>query len=375
MSPPAVPTFRLACVAGAIVTAFALITLGYLPSASADGTLTMRGAYYKERSTRVVQPMLDADLDVGDSGTLQAHTLIDAITSASAASGAAGTPFTETRTQLGANYTYDLGTMRVGAGFRHSSEPDYTSNFLMLRFESDFAQRNTTFGLNLAQGSDSIDNSGSQGGISAVRSGELQTTMLSASLSQILSMNSVASISYDLIYLDGFQENIYRTVVAGGMVQPERVPETRLRQAMAASVRYYVEPTQTALIGSYRFYLDDWGILASTPEARAIQELQDGKLEVHTSYRYHRQRAAEFYKTVYDSSDAAVEPYVTDDEKLSRVRTHTVGLKLAASLDLFGIEGEWSRVRVEALGQYLHQNTRFGNAIVSQLALVVPIEY
>ncbi len=343
--------------------------------AHADGTVTMRGVYYKEKSTRVVQPMLDADLEAGDNGRLQAHTLVDAITSASAASGAAGAPFTETRTQFGANYTHSLDTIRLGAGFRHSGEPDYTSDFVMLRLESDFAQRNTTVGVNLARGMDSIDNSGSQGGISAIISGELDTTLVSTSLRQILSTNSTASVSYDLSYLDGFQQNIYRTVVAGGMVQPERVPDTRLRHALAGNLRYFVDASNTALVATYRFYFDDWGILAHTPDVRAIQEFFSGKLEAHLGYRYHRQRAADFYEKVYDSGDVTIEPYLTDDDKLGRVRTHTMGLKLAATLDLFGIEGGWADVRVEALGQYLKQDTRYGDAIISQLALIVPVDY
>ena len=64
----------------------------------------MRGAYYKEKSTRVVQPMIDADLDVGDAGQLKGHTLVDAIASASAASGASGDAFTERRVEGGLSY-------------------------------------------------------------------------------------------------------------------------------------------------------------------------------------------------------------------------------------------------------------------------------
>ena len=351
---------------------FAVLTCGM---AHADGFVTMRGAYYKERSTRVVQPMLDADLDVGANGRVQAHTLVDAITSASAASGATGDAFTETRTQFGANYLHSADTVRFGGGFRHSSEPDYTSNFLTLRLETDFAQRNSTVGINLARGMDKIDNSGSQGGISAVISGELETTMVSASLSQILSPNSIASISYDLIFLEGFQQNIYRTVVAGGMVQPERVPDHRLRHAIAGNLRYFVDATDTALIAAYRLYADDWGIRANTPEVRAIQEFFAGDLELHLSYRYHRQRAADFYRDVYDESDPYLEPFVTADDKLGRVRSHTMGVKAATRLALFGVTGSWSNVRLEALGQYLKQNTHYGDAVIAQLALVVPVEY
>ncbi len=353
----------------------ALLVLASTAVAHADGTMTVRGAYYKERSTRVVQPMIDADLEVGEAGRVQAHALVDAITSASAASGAAGDSFTETRTEGGGTYMHAFKDLRVGGGLRHSSEPDYVSTFFSLRLESDFAQKNTQLAINLARGSDTLDNSGSQGGLSSVLIGELATSMIAVSASQILSPNSVASLSYDLSYLDGFQENIYRTVVAGGMIEPERVPDTRLRQALAGSVRYYLAATDTAFIGAYRYYRDDWHIQGHAPEIRAIQELAGGDLELHLSYRYYRQRAAFFYKDVYDSNDQSVEPFLTDDDKLGRVRTHNTGIKMSAALKLFGLRGTWADARIEGLFQYLQQDTHYGNAVISQVALRFPVSY
>ena len=54
---------------GAVAWAFsiALLSSGV---ARADAELVVSGAYYKERSTRVVQPMLDARFDVGASGEI-----------------------------------------------------------------------------------------------------------------------------------------------------------------------------------------------------------------------------------------------------------------------------------------------------------------
>ena len=68
-----------------LAAALALALTGVVAPAAAraDGTLSLRGAYYKERSTRVVQPMLDASLEVGAAGALELHGLVDSITSAS----------------------------------------------------------------------------------------------------------------------------------------------------------------------------------------------------------------------------------------------------------------------------------------------------
>lgn len=345
------------------------------PSVRADGSITMRGAYYKERATRVMQPMLDADLDVGESGQLIGHALVDSITSASAASGASGVAFTETRKEGGLLYMHSLRNLRFGGGARYSTEPDYQSTLLNLRLESDFARRNATIAINLARGWDQLDNSGSQGGLSSIVTGKLQTNMAAVSVSQILSPQSIIALSYDLSYLEGFQANIYRTVVAGGMIQAERVPKTRLRHALAAKLRYFVEMTNTALIGGYRFYTDDWGILGHAPEIRLVQELANERAELHLSYRYYRQRSSDFYKDVYDSADTKIEPYLSDDDKLGRVHSHNMGIKLTSYLDVFGAEGKWAKVRVEALLQYLKQDTHYGDAVISQAALSFPIDY
>ena len=68
-----------------VISALALLVALAVPtSARGDGELELRSFYYKERATRVVQPMLDARLDVGEHGAADGHLLVDAITSASA---------------------------------------------------------------------------------------------------------------------------------------------------------------------------------------------------------------------------------------------------------------------------------------------------
>jgi hypothetical protein len=52
-------------------------------AAHAASELILRGVYYKERATRVIPPMIDGRLDIGDNGTATAHLVVDAISSAS----------------------------------------------------------------------------------------------------------------------------------------------------------------------------------------------------------------------------------------------------------------------------------------------------
>lgn len=356
----------------------AIVTLAILlampAAARADGELSVRGAYYKERSTRVAQPMLDARFDVGEMGELRAHLLVDSISSASVAAGAAGTPFDEKRYEGGASYLHTFDTVRVGGGARGSTEPDYQSAFAHLRGEIELGQRTTVLALNLASGRDSLSNEGAQSPIVDPIEGILWTGLGSLSAAQVLTPLLVGQLTYDLVYLDGFQENPYRSVSAGGMLEPERVPETRLRHAALAGLRGFVPASRTTLGASYRFYVDDWGVIGHTPELRVIQEIMPD-LDVHLRYRLHHQSAADFYQSTYPSADPAVEPYLTDDAKLSELTTHTFGIKLDVEARLLGIQGQLADARAEALFEYITQTAYFGNAVAAQIAVTVPFRY
>ena len=356
--------------------AAALALAGAQRPAGADGELTLRGAYYKERSTRVTQPMLDARFDVGENGELAAHALLDSISSASIAAGAAGQAFNENRFELGATYLHRLGNLRFGGGTRLSSEPDYESGFVHLRGEVELADRNTTIGLNLAGGRDAVSNEGAQGGINVESiDGVLYTSMGSMSLSQVLSPVLVGQLTYDLIHLDGFQENPYREVSAGGDFERERVPETRTRHAAQAALRGFVPPTRSTLIGTYRFYRDDWGVVGHTPEVRLVQEVMP-EVDIHLRYRHHRQNGADFYKPIYPTADPEMEPFLTDDVKLDRLTTQTFGGKLDIALSAFGVkQGRLARTRAQAGFEFIDQSTYYGNALSAQLAFSVPFEY
>jgi len=343
-------------------------------AAHADGEVVISGAYYKERSTRVMQPMLDARLDVGDHGELSNHVLLDAITSASPASGSAGQAFDEQRYEAGSTYLHTLGVFRVGGGFRYSDERDYTSVFVLARGVAELAQRNTTLGLTVARGFDDISNAGAQGGISQAITGELDTPLASLSVAQIISRVLVATATYDFTFLQGFQENAYRQVVAGGTLERERVPDRRYRNALFASLRGFIPASRTTVTGGYRFYVDDWGILGHTPDVRVAQEIVSD-LDVELRYRLHTQNAADFYRTIYDTADPTVEPYLTADPKLSALTTHTIGAKLTMGLYRLGFGGILGRSRGVAMFQYYAQNTRFGDGVIAQLGLAVPLTY
>jgi hypothetical protein len=351
-------------------------------TAAADGTIAVRGVYYKERATRVIQPMLDGVFEAGERGLVTAHFLVDAITSASSSAGAANsTAFTENRYEVGGGYAHEDGALTVGGEGKYSTESDYVSLYAGFRLQVALAQKNTTLGLGGGVTSDTIS-AGAGGGLSqplitcapddeATASCGLTTYSLFVSATQVLSPVLVAGVSADLAKLDGFQSNPYRQAVAGDQLVPERHPTARLRESFAGLVRYFVKPTSTALIGAYRYYRDDWKVHGHTPELRVVQQL-GATIDASARYRYHTQDGAFFYRERYPAADVML---VSDDVKLSTMSTHTLEAKLGILGEAFDLPGRWAGARFEAVLQYAVQYNRFGNAIVAHFGLTVPLAY
>ncbi|MGE0870823.1 MAG: DUF3570 domain-containing protein [Kofleriaceae bacterium] len=371
---------RLQLVAGVITLTVAVA----VSSAFADGSVTMRGAYYKERATRVMQPMLDGMFDAGARGLVAVHVLVDSITSASASAGAENAkPFTERRYEAGGGYTHEMTTSRVGFEGKYSSEPDYKSLYVGARGEIELAQRNTVLGLGLGVSTDTISGGGTPGLAQPMLQCDpdsdatsldckLNTYSLFASASQILSRNAIAAVTYDIAALRGYQSNPYRTVLAETGTPAERHPDERLRQAVAGSVRYYVAPSQTTVIAAYRFYRDNWDVMAHTPEVRLVQELGH-TADAGVRYRFHHQKGASFYRDRY--GDPTMYDFLSDDVKLDTFNSHTMEAKLGILGEAFGLGGTWAGARLEGILQYIVQHNRFGNAITAHLAITVPFEY
>jgi hypothetical protein len=157
-------------------------------------------------------------------------------------------------------------------------------------------------------------------------------------------------------------------------IAPERHPTTRTRTAVAGSLRYYIKRSQTTLIGSYRFYRDNWRVFAHTPELRIYQQV--GRVaDASFRYRYYVQDRAFFYRDRYTTIDPGMNPFLSDDAKLDDYSTHTIEAKLGILGEAFGAEGRWSGARFEGILSYVAQGNRFGNAIIAHVALTVPLEY
>ncbi len=371
---------RLQLIIGAL-----LVSVAPVGDAGADGELTARGVYYKERATRVMQPMLDGMFDIAQRGTLTSHFLVDAITSASTSSGAASVqqPFTEKRYEAGLGYTHQFDGWKLGGAAKYSTESDYTSLYLGLHGDLELAQKNAVLAAGGGVSLDSVSTT-MAGGLGGIKlqcdphkldaghdSCSLHAYSGSVSFSQILSRDAVAAVTYDVAAMRGYQSNPYRSVITAAQIIAERHPDTRLRQAIAGSLRYYVTATETTLVAAYRYYRDDWHVRAHTPEIRILQQVGPFS-DAGFRFRYYTQSKASFYEDRYLDNSSA---YISDDPKLSKFDGETLEAKLGIYGEQFGLGGAWGRTRFEGLLEYEVQNNRFGNAVIAHVSLTYPFSY
>lgn len=355
------------------------VALADAASGTYTGSVLMRGNYYWERSTRVVAPEVAATIASPQGIRVDASYLLDAITSASQATGVqTDVAFTERRNevQAGLGYEVDLGGQQIdlSARGRFSKEPDYRSRGVGFSAALSLDHRNTVVHLSGYFVHDDVyqlqrvSGEGGRGLVARrpVSRGDLDALSLGLAWDQVLSRYATMTLGYDAAFIDGFQANAYRVVdIANGPPVPERHPDQRVRHAAYLWLAHFIPKTRSAVRAGYRVYRDSWEILAHTFDARFHQEIGP-YVELRLRYRYYTQSSSEFFRVGGNLRD---DPYATADPKMSQFRDQTLGLKMRLALDFLAFTA-LDVLRTAVLDwsvDYIFENTnRYGRGVVAQ---------
>jgi hypothetical protein len=355
-------------------------------SGTVTGSVSLRGNYYLEKSTRVIAPSVTAALETPQGIRFDATYLLDAITSASLATGTADDVlFTEKRHDFsaGAGYEFDFGgtQLDLAASGRMSREPDYKSRGFGFSPALSLNERNTVLHLNGYYIHDDVarvvrmaptDDPDKLVAKAAEPVGTLDTLSLGFSIDQLLTPLAWMTLGYDLAILNGFTANAYRVAkFPDGGVAAESHPRERHRHAVYGWLQHYIPAIHGSLRAGYRIYKDDWDILAHAVEARAYQELGD-YVEVRLRYRYFTQNASFFWGNT--KAEYMEDHLVTADPKMSAFHDHTFGFKLRVALGF--VQGTWLNALRKAVFdgtlEYIINTNRYGNGWVSQAGFIWP---
>ncbi len=153
----------------------------------------------------------------------------------------------------------------------------------------------------------------------------------SVGLTQVLTPTTVVNLNYGITVMEGTLGNTWNSVpLVTGARGPEILPTLRTRHALVGRAAQWL-PWNGALRLYYRFYADDWGIVAHSAEAQLMQRLTP-ELYVGALYRFHTQTGAYFFTTLApDDGTLRVA-----DSDLAPLDSQTVGGKIVVDWPMAG---------------------------------------
>ncbi len=310
-----------------LIAAFAVIASAAVAQAQVDdaesgaGTLDSELALYADDdATTVVTTLVNADVRLPVPVIVDAHALVDAVSSASVDVVSAATPrWTETRVELGVRAQARFAGLDGDLGYLTSGENDWRSHGVTFGVGRDLADDNTTLRAGYGYTANRIGRARDP-----VFERALSVHSAELSVAQVLGRSTLGSLAYTGQVSDGYHASPYRYVMTtSGAAAAETHPTDRARHALTARVLHALGPV-TTLDASYRVYVDGWGVSSHTAQLALTREL-GAALDVRLRARGYYQGAADFYRESY----AAPMRYMSADRELSTFWDAGGGVKLA----------------------------------------------
>ena len=241
----------------------------------------------------------------------------DAVTEASHTTIAASFDSTTT-------YHRDPRTDLVFRGAFHIENP-FRSWIVGAGVQRSFADDNTVVSVHYNQVFDWFDRF-TTGGVRLGRA-ERSTSNINLAVTQLLSPTTIGHLEYGGTVQLGTLGNTWNVVpLTTGDRGDERLPRLRHRHAFVARIAQAL-PWRGAIKAFYRFYVDNWGVLAHTLELALYQRLHRS-FYLRGTYRFHVQNGVSFFTTLA-TPDALLR---TADSDLAPFNAQTVGI--LGALDL-----------------------------------------
>lgn len=341
--------------------------------------------YHDSDSVDVLTPAVSLGVESPTSGWgVNGTFLVDVVTAASADIIATASPrWTETRYVPALSGHKKFGDVDASLHASMSIEPDYLAVGAGAGVSVDFVQKTITPSLTYDFG---YDISGRAGTPYSTYSHVITRHGLAASVTFIIDKATFLAPGITAVFESGDSSKPYRYIpmfspdvapfVPPGLTVegtndarlPERVldqlPTSRQRWAVAALLAHrFVSSTIRA---EERLYIDNWGVKASTTDARFLFDLSP-TLRVWPHMRFHAQTGADFWRLAYPAqydpatNQTTVPAIRTGDRELGPLLGLTLGG--GARLD-FGEKKNWG---LTLSGDFLY--TRFLNHLYVQQRL------
>jgi hypothetical protein len=317
------------------------------PSTRPEDTSTKRvalemSAYTDSDNVTVFTPSVNASIEnITQGASIRGHYLVDVVSAASVdiVSTASGR-WNEIRQAGGLEGTYkphDTGVTVAGA-------PDYFSYSLGAEVTHDFDDKNSTLLLGYGFAHDIV---GYHFTPFSVFSHVVETSTVTAGLTQVIDRSTVGSLVLDVGIENGDQSKPYRYIpvftttnaalIGNGasieQVTLDRLPVRPIEQLPLSRDRYSVTGRLahrfdgSTLRLEQRFYFDTWLMAASTSDLRWIVDL-GRRVEVWPHLRFHAQNGVNFWQRAYVGEvtpSIELPEYRTGNRELGPLVAETVG--------------------------------------------------
>ena len=277
-------------------------------------------AYTDSDRVTVFTPALTGTIEnVVDGATLSGSYLVDVVSAASVdIIATASKRWHEVRhagTLSGRYKPRDLG---VGFSASASSEPDYLSYGASGNISYDLDEKNTSLFFGYGYGHDTIGRSGTP---FTTFARSLQRGSFLLGFDQVVGPATLASLSLSAIIENGDQSKPYRyipmfspreavNVPLGASIEYvnahrlverplEQLPLARRRFALSFQIAHRLE--SSTIRATERAYVDNWGVKATTTDARWIFDVAD-RVRLWPHVRFHAQTPVTFWHRAYVSA-------------------------------------------------------------------------
>jgi hypothetical protein len=363
-----------------------------------DGVQATTTVFYESGNglhTTVVNPAASANVDLGNTLSLNAGWQADIVTGASVAvvdapSGevdaiTTATVYDDIRHSFRGGLQLAGDDAQIRAAYTHGFESDYRSHTLNVSAGAQLFDRNTTFEITYAKNWDSVCDLAQPNAEKAVERQRLPSSdgcfgkradrtqhgldlhSLQGAFTQAWTPIFNTQLAFSTQLIDGFQANPYRAVWLGRSQAQEHHPEHRIRYALALSARIWLRPVGGALQMNARAYRDTWDIQALSGELAYERNLGD-LVRLRLRGRYYTQTRAAFY-----SDDYALAPrgrYFTGDRELSTMQSALGGARfefMPAASDDGRVVGFLETLLIVLKADYLRyffDDFRYGRLVV-----------
>lgn len=262
---------------------------------------------------------------------VEANYFVDTVSGASVDVLSNASVIKDERKQKSLSLEYIHNKTTYNLSYQQSSERDYVSNTTHVSLSQDMFGDLTTLTLGFTNTRDTIgENNGGTYTPKVTWLGHARSRSFQVGLSQILTKNMIAGLTFEVITDQGFLSNPYRSAryfdpgnALGYGLIAQTYPNTHTSSAVEGRIKYFL-PYRAAATATYRHFSDTWGISASTVELGYTHPISNIWI-LEGRVRYYTQTSANFYGDIFPLP--IYQNFQARDQNLAASDNYTVGLK------------------------------------------------